>query len=193
VLFSNETVASVIDKQFEPVWVSLRPVPRVTIDFGNGNVIRRTLHGNVATWICAADGTALDVIPGVYEPETWLRELHALIRVNREFADASKTHPRRFLTNYHQKCLAESTRVVATSDSAEVIAGLRDDTAINQSIRRMAIHRYLQDRQPSLPDAFTPWLYREVLDADLEDPYLGLGEKLFGNYPFAVEDAGYGD
>ena len=86
-MFSNETVASMIDKQFEPVWVSLRPVPRVTIDFGNGNVIYRTLHGNIATWICAADGTAIDVLPGIYEPETWTDSLMKLKVLHDRFAD----------------------------------------------------------------------------------------------------------
>ena len=33
------------------------------------------------------------------------------------------------------------------------------------------------------PDKLTKWLYREVLHADLDDPYLGLGKALFENYP----------
>jgi hypothetical protein len=32
-------------------------------------------------------------------------------------------------------------------------------------------------------------MYKEVLNADLDDPYLGLGRVLFANYPFAKEDA----
>ena len=90
-LFSNEAVAAAIHDNFEPVWDSLRPVPRVTIDFGNGNVVRRTLHGNVATWVCAADGTALDVLPGVYEPDAWLREMQELVPVHRDFLAARQT------------------------------------------------------------------------------------------------------
>ena len=38
------------------------------------------------------------------------------------------------------------------------------------------------------PGGITKWLYREVLHADLDDPYLGLGDLLFANYPFAAED-----
>jgi hypothetical protein len=39
------------------------------------------------------------------------------------------------------------------------------------------------------PDEVTRPIYRDVLHADLDDPYLGLGEALFANYPFAQEDA----
>ena len=37
-------------------------------------------------------------------------------------------------------------------------------------------------------DKLTKWLYKEVLHADLDDPYLGLGNVLFANYPFTKED-----
>jgi len=34
------------------------------------------------------------------------------------------------------------------------------------------------------PADVTKQLYREVLHADIDDPYLGLGETLFKDYPF---------
>jgi hypothetical protein len=40
----------------------------------------------------------------------------------------------------------------------------------------------------SRPEKVTRPLYRDVLHADLDDPYLGLGQALFGTYPFARED-----
>jgi hypothetical protein len=42
---------------------------------------------------------------------------------------------------------------------------------------------------PVTPDAISKWLYREVLGTDLDDPYLGLKDVLFKNYPFVEEDA----
>lgn len=64
---------------------------------------------------------------------------------------------------------------------------LLNDTEINESVRRIQIHRRLYDNnmaQPMFPSEFVPWLYKEVLHTDLDDPYLGLGKVLFGNYPF---------
>ncbi len=49
-------------------WQSVRPVPRVTIDFGDGRKLERTLTGNSAHYVLASDGTPLDVLPGLYSP-----------------------------------------------------------------------------------------------------------------------------
>ena len=67
-LFSSNEVADYINAEFEPVWESVRPVPIVTIDFGNGHTVRRTLHGNIATYICGSDGSVYDVLPGISPP-----------------------------------------------------------------------------------------------------------------------------
>ena len=77
-LFSSAAIAEYVNAQFEPAWVSVRPVPIVTIDFGNGHTITRTLHGNIATSVCDAQGRVLDVLPGIYQPEEYLRQLHQL-------------------------------------------------------------------------------------------------------------------
>ena len=77
-LFSDEAVARFLNDNFEPVWQSVRPVPIVTIDFGNGTKVTRTLHGNVATLICTADGEVLDALPGIYAPQAFVERLEEL-------------------------------------------------------------------------------------------------------------------
>ena len=66
---------------------------------------------------------------------------------------------------------------------------LIEDTRQNEHIRRRSIHGYLKSRGFLQPEEITKWLYREVLNTDLDDPYLGLKETLFGHYPFRQEDA----
>jgi len=56
----------------------VRPVPMITIDFGDGRVVTRTLRGNIAMYVCAPDGQVLDVLPGIYEPKTFLDQLGQL-------------------------------------------------------------------------------------------------------------------
>ena len=76
-------------------------------------------------------------------------------------------------------------------DSAEELPGwqaLADDTRLNETIRRRAIHQRLAELGPVPPKQITRWLYKEVLHADLDDPYLGLGKILFDGYPFREED-----
>ena len=74
-LFSNEKVAAFINNNFEPAWESVRPVPIVRIDFGEGAVVTRTLNGNIATSVCTRDGLVLDVLPGIYQPDAYLEQL----------------------------------------------------------------------------------------------------------------------
>ncbi len=85
-LFSSNEVADTINANFEPVWESVRSAPLVTIDFGGGHVVRRTLQGNVATYVCGADGTVYDLLPGIYTPDVYRTQLGEL----RKLADALK-------------------------------------------------------------------------------------------------------
>lgn len=185
-MFSNETIASLINDQFEPVWESVRPVPQVTIDFGIGKIVKRTLHGNVATYACTADGRVIDVLPGIYDPETYEDELNQMVELHHRDLNACRSDP---ISQFHRAQLT----LFADTDSApavttEIVDTLALDTRHNQQVRRRAIHEYLRDWREIKPDEMKPWLYREVLHADLDDPYLGLGHALFANYPFAIED-----
>lgn len=199
-LFSNEKVAASINENFEPVWVSVRPVPRVTIDFGNGNVVKRTLHGNVATMVCEPTGDVIDILPGVYEADTYLERLLELKTLREVCKTDITTALRRYHTRQSKRAadqLSEDTprpnnaNMTIEIDVKHVAASssLLKDTEINEGPRRQLIHSYLKDRDHAQPEDITKWLYREVLHADLDDPYLGLGETLFGSYPFADEDA----
>jgi hypothetical protein len=66
---------------------------------------------------------------------------------------------------------------------------LVEDTKINESIRRRAIHEKLAVSGAVKPEDIKKWLFKEVLAADLDDPTLGIGDILNKRYPFAEEDA----
>jgi hypothetical protein len=106
VLFSNEQVARVLNEQFEPVWQSVRPVPMIHIDFGNGRTVTRTLHGNIACYVCAGDGVVIDILPGIYTASAYSTGLTQI----RSFAaslDRSLQTPRATqLWQYHQQQVA---------------------------------------------------------------------------------------
>ena len=78
-LYSNKEISDYLRDNFVLHWQSVRPVPRVTIDFGDGRKLERTLTGNSAHYVLASDGTPLDVLPGLYSPQeflNWLRTTH---------------------------------------------------------------------------------------------------------------------
>lgn len=251
-LFSSDTVAKAMNEQFEPVWVSVRDVPVVTIDFGGGRKITRTLNGNVATYALHPDGTVLDILPGIYQPEEYVKQLQQMHWLYKyvNFFDRSK--PKETLTTklaaYHTQqaelladgkepgrfefnmaAAVSKARIEnpvkfviagqpaakaenkgdtpaqiavqqygktdakpAESKAAETLRGwkeMAEDTKLNETAHRKAIHGHLAKAGGVQPKDVTKWLYKEVLHADLDDPYLGLGEVLNRNYPFADEDA----
>ncbi|MFO0936277.1 MAG: hypothetical protein U0798_07165 [Gemmataceae bacterium] len=81
-MFSSVNVSRIINGLFEPVWVNVREVPIVTIDFGNGSKIARTLNGNVATYVLSNDGSVLDILPGIYKADAYVEQLDQLAKLH---------------------------------------------------------------------------------------------------------------
>jgi len=75
VLYPNDEVAAVLRDRFVLHWRSERPVPTVTIDFGDGRKLERTLTGNSIHYILDSQARPLDALPGLYGPKAFLRGL----------------------------------------------------------------------------------------------------------------------
>jgi len=73
VLYPNDEVATVLRDRFVLHWRSVRPVPTVTIDFGDGRKLERTLTGNSIHYILDSEARPLDALPGLYGPKAFLR------------------------------------------------------------------------------------------------------------------------
>jgi hypothetical protein len=223
VLFSNQQVASFLNQRFEPVWEMVRPVPLVRIDFGGGNVLTRTLHGNIASYVCTADGCVVDILPGIYTADVYTASLSQVRTVAASLGSDRDNPPARRLNRlqqYHQEEAAalrnNQPRAAAAArlprDGGKgvierrvevAIAGilpnnagmpasgpipvgadlgqwqaLVDDTRRNESQRRLLIHDKLAANTPLRPEQIKSWLCKVVLNSDLDDPYLGLGDML---------------
>lgn len=74
-LYGNEQVSKTLRERFVLHWESERPVPRVTIDFGDGRRLERTVTGNAVHYVLTPDGRPVDAIPGLYGPEAFLAAL----------------------------------------------------------------------------------------------------------------------
>ncbi len=106
-LYSNKLVSDFLRTNYILHWQSVRPVPRVTIDFGDGRKLERTITGNSAHYVLASDGTPLDVLPGLYSPlafRQWLWDLRDLQL--KYAASASDDRPAR-LREFHAQRSAE--------------------------------------------------------------------------------------
>jgi hypothetical protein len=74
-LYANRDVAHFLRANFVLHWKSVRPVPRVTIDFGDGRKIERTITGNSIHYVLDAQGRVIDALPGLYGPRAFLCSL----------------------------------------------------------------------------------------------------------------------
>jgi len=232
-LFSREEVAAFIARNFEPAWESVRPVPILRIDFGNGHVSTRTLHGNVASYVCTADGEVMDILPGIYTPDGYttalepprslalalnrsepaprqarLRDYHrqraGQLRAVQQLVNAGPAGPQPGRANNGpinrdrgkdviERRVEQVVVIPGLINGANAAPGpmprtaaelanwapLAADTVRNETQQRLLIHDRFASADPVRPEQIKRWLYREVLHADLDDPYLGLGGDFF--------------
>jgi hypothetical protein len=75
VLYSNAGVSEYLRQHYVLHWQSVRPVPKVTIDYGDGRKLERTLTGNSIHYILDSGARPIDAIPGLYGPSAFLSAL----------------------------------------------------------------------------------------------------------------------
>jgi len=74
-LYSDPAISSLLRDDFVLFWHSVRPVPRITIEFGDGRKIQQTITGNSAHYLLSPDGAVLDALPGLYSPDAFREQL----------------------------------------------------------------------------------------------------------------------
>src|SRR5579872_670065 len=74
-LYPNAVVRALLADRFVLHWQSVRAVPIITIDFGDGRKIRRTITGNSLHLVLDAQGRTIDALPGLYAAGAFVREL----------------------------------------------------------------------------------------------------------------------
>lgn len=84
VLYANAQIAPLLRDRFVLHWQSVRPAPRITIDFGDGRKLERTVTGNSIHYILDSDGRLIEALPGLYGPAAFQQNLsHAEMLFNK--------------------------------------------------------------------------------------------------------------
>jgi hypothetical protein len=101
-LYANKEISDYLRDNFILHWQSVRPAPRVTVDFGDGRKLERTITGNSAHYILDAAGQPIDALPGLYGPQAF----RAWLVRTKEFADrlapiSSELGRFRLMQEYH--------------------------------------------------------------------------------------------
>lgn len=71
-LYSNAEISKYLRENYVLHWKSVRPAPRITIDFGDGRKIERTITGNSIHYILDDSGRIIDALPGLYSPKAFM-------------------------------------------------------------------------------------------------------------------------
>lgn len=116
-LYANAEVGAFLRDHFVLHWSTERPVPRVTIDFGDGRKLVRTTTGNSAHYVLDEDGHVLDVLPGLYAPSAFRTELAASLQLAGKVRGLSDGKRAAAVVAFHQ------AKLTAASDAWGKLAG----------------------------------------------------------------------
>jgi hypothetical protein len=122
-LYANTAVSAFLRSHFVLYWSSERTVPTITIDFGDGRKIVRTTTGNSAHYVLDEDGHVLDVLPGLYAPAVFQRELTASLALADQIRGMTTAQRIRATVAYHAAALAATDRAWQAARSAQYVHG----------------------------------------------------------------------
>ncbi|WP_223805718.1 thioredoxin family protein [Pseudanabaena sp. UWO310] len=103
-LYPNAAVSQLLRDRFILHWQSERPVPKVTIDFGDGRKLEQTLTGNSIHYILDSEGRPIDAVPGLYSPQVFITNLKSAESVFQSLrgTNGDLDLRREILTKYHR-------------------------------------------------------------------------------------------
>ena len=184
-LYPEPRINQLLRDHFVLHWQSLRPVPRVTIDLGDGRRLERTITGNSVHVVLDPHGRPVDALPGLLAPDVF-RAL--LVR-----AHGMASRDRAGLALAHERAARQPiawpepppSRAVAASRiaptkhvvEAPLLRALAYDVDADtrQNLELHArIHRAFAAGAAWTADELVAWIYRDLFLMPPDDPALGL-------------------
>jgi hypothetical protein len=118
-LYANAEVSQYLRDRYVLHWQSVRPVPHVTIDYGDGRKLQRTLTGNSIHYVLDANGQPIDALPGLYGPQAFLEHLKRAEALSQNLIGESSQGRRTALQLYHRERYV-ATHIAWRADLAKV-------------------------------------------------------------------------
>ncbi|BAB74253.1 hypothetical protein ACN23B_12825 [Anabaena sp. FACHB-709] len=129
-LYPNAEISHLLQDRFILHWESVRPVPKVTIDFGDGRKLERTITGNSIHHILDGSGRPIDAIPGLYSPKAFLQQLQQAELLSQEYRRIPVANRDAFLKKYHSDRL-QAIQTQWTADLSQL--GINSFPRLTQS------------------------------------------------------------
>ena len=127
-LYSDPRISALMREHFVLYWKSERPVPRITIDMGDGRRLETTITGNSAHYLLDSDGRPLDILPGLHSPAAFLARLNDMVELHRTFVASKRDGDA--LAAYHANLAANSDRFAQESPIYAILNGQLPSAAL---------------------------------------------------------------
>lgn len=182
-LYPEPRINRVLRERFVLHWQAVRPVPKVTIELGDGRKIVRTLTGNSLHLVLDSQGRPVDALPGLVSPDVFLGQLetaHALARVDRRtlalqhqrFALAPVPPPAQPNRAVRASMMA-MTKHVVEMPVLRAVSPVETDTAQSLQLHARISDTFARGTAWTI-ETLVSWIYRDLFLMPLEDPFLGL-------------------
>lgn len=130
VLYANEEISKLLSERFVLHWQSVRPVPRLTVDFGDGRKLEGTITGNSIHYVLDQNGRVVDGIPGLYAPRAFMAVLERAEREARQVGPLPPVPYGAEIRRFHQSRalgteIELTERLQSTAVSPEVLTTFR--------------------------------------------------------------------
>jgi hypothetical protein len=187
-LYTSPAINKLMRDRFVLHWQTVRPVPIVTIDFGDGRRLERTLTGNSLHLVLDAHGRPVDALPGLFAPdvfETLLARAHAMATASRDrlgvmheraLRSPPEVRPARPPRSLEASMIAPTKHMVEAPILRHVSptgAALAADTLQNLELHAR-VHQVFANNVAWTADQVVAWVYEELFLMPPNDPTLGL-------------------
>lgn len=169
-LYANQALATYLKDRFVLHWESVRPVPVMTIDFGDGRTMKRTITGNSFHYVLDTRGRMVDVLPGLYGPTAFRGHLERAETFALEQTGVEESaRYLEALRGFHQSALAQmdlvessllgpATVEVANTHKQPTAAAAADRLTVGKSdIEAPALQALLPRTTRDLADTDPAW------------------------------------
>lgn len=163
-LYANQEISQILRDKFVLHWGSVRPVPKVTIDFGDGRKLERTLTGNSVHYILDQDARPLDGLPGLYGPQAFQSWLNRVLVLHTQYQAAAREDRASLVQQYHE------ARLQSLADAWEADLQKLLPTQARRAIR--SIEPVAQPVQRDVPPTAEEATRTAVPKADVEAPLI---------------------
>jgi len=153
-LYPDARVSAFLREHYVLHWKMVRPVPKVTIDFGDGRVLKRTITGNSIHYVLDDEGRPIDAIPGMVAPQPFLAFISAAEALAKELASLPPTKRESSLKQWHRERLEQT--LASWEDDLRKLDRQAKLVSTNADLRAGQLERASEFRWPALAALHRP-------------------------------------